>query len=118
MRILNIDDSTVNNMLMEHILNSLGHETISVIEGSEAIEKIREYQPDVIILDLMMPGKSGLDVLEDLRAEGIQTPVIVITAMNSHDLRNQAFALGAADYQPKPVNANSLQKRLEQVFQD
>lgn len=103
---------------MENILSTLGHETLSVLEGSGVIEQIREYQPDVVILDLMMAGKSGLDVLEDMRAEGIQIPVIVITAMKTHDLKKRAFALGAADYQSKPINASTLQRSLEQVFQD
>jgi len=117
MRILNIDDSTVNNMLMENILSTLGHETLSILEGSGVIEKIREFHPDAVILDIMMPGKSGLDILEEIRHAGIQVPVIVITAMSSQELKIKALELGAADYQPKPVKMKTLQHSLEKVIQ-
>ena len=115
MRILNIDDSTVNNMLMENILSSLGYEAYSILEGDQAMEKIEEYQPDVIILDMMMPTKSGIDVLEDLQAQGIQIPVIVISAMNNKELKKRALELGAADYQSKPVKMETLKNSIQQA---
>jgi len=116
MRILNIDDSTVNNMLMENLLSSFGYETYSMLEGSDVLEKIEEYQPDVIILDMMMPQKSGLDVLEDIRAKGIHIPVIVITAMKDKTLKKKAMKLGVADYQMKPVKMATLKASIEHAL--
>ena len=116
MRILNIDDSTVNNMLMENILSSLGYEVYSILEGSQALENIEEFRPDVIILDIMMPNKSGIDVLEDIRRQGIETPVIVISAMKDQELKRRALELGAADYQSKPVKMETLKNSIQQAL--
>ena len=117
MKILNIDDSTVNNMLMENILSSFGYETYSVLEGSDVLEKIEEYQPDLIILDLMMPHKSGIDVLEELRGQGVQTPVIIVTALNDSELKRRARELGVVDYQAKPVKMETLKDSIQQAIQ-
>ena len=116
MRILNIDDSTVNNMLMENILSSLGYEVYSILEGSQALENIEEFRPDVIILDIMMPNKSGIDVLEDIRRQGIETPVIVISAMKDQELKRRVLELGAADYQSKPVKMETLKNSIQQAL--
>ncbi len=117
MKILNIDDSTVNNMLMENIISSFGYEAYSLLQGSGIAEKIEEYQPDVIILDLMMPDKSGFDVLDELNKLGFNIPVIVVTAMNSSELKRRALEMGAVDYQAKPVNMKSLKRSLDKAFQ-
>jgi CheY-like chemotaxis protein len=117
MKILNIDDSTVNNMLMENILSSFGYETYSVLEGSDVLEKVEEYQPDLIILDLMMPHKSGIDVLEELRGQGVQTPVIIVTALNDSELKRRARELGVVDYQAKPVKMETLKDSIQQAIQ-
>jgi two-component system response regulator VicR len=116
MKVLNIDDSTVNNMLMENLLSSFGYETYSMLEGTDVLEKIEEYQPDVIILDMMMPQRSGLDVLEDIRAKGIHIPVIVITAMKDKTLKQKAMRLGVADYQTKPVKMATLKASIEHAL--
>lgn len=117
MRILNIDDSTVNNMLMENLLSTFGYETYSLLEGFDVLEKIEEYQPDLIILDMMMPNRGGMDVLKEIRSQGIQTPVIVITALRDETLKKRALKMGAADYQVKPVKMTALKTSIEHALQ-
>mgnify|MGYP006272955483 CR=1 FL=1 len=117
MRILIIDDSTVNNMLMENILNTLGYESLSVLKGCNAIEKILEYQPHLVILDIMMPDKSGIDVLQEMRQQDIQVPVMIVSAISSHEIKKKTLDMGAVSYQPKPVNAKTLERRLQQAIQ-
>ena len=108
MKILNIDDSTINNMLMENILAAQGYETLSVINGNDVEEHIEEYQPDVIILDLMIPDKSGLEILKDLKAKNINIPVIVITAMESKEIRKKVENMGITAYHTKPIQPEKL----------
>lgn len=115
MKVLNIDDSTINNILMENLLNSQGFQTLSVIEGIRAYEKIREFQPDVILLDLMMPDKSGIEILEELKKEKINIPVIVISAMESSLMKEKVLTLGASFHFKKPVDFHVLVKSIEEV---
>jgi len=117
MRILNIDDSTVNNMLMENLLSTLGYETYSILEGSDVLERIEEFKPDLIILDMMMPNESGLDVLEEIRAQGIDIPVIVVTALRDEALKKRAMQMGVVEYQMKPVKMTTLKTSIERALQ-
>ena len=115
MKVLNIDDSTVNNMLMENLLAAHGFETFSVIEGNRAEEHIDEYQPDVIILDLMIPDKSGYEILKDLKAKNINIPVVVITAMESKDIREKIQDLGVTENHTKPINPDKLIESIQKA---
>jgi DNA-binding response OmpR family regulator len=108
MRILNIDDSTINNMLMENLLSSHGYEALSVIKGNDVEEYIEDYQPDVIILDLMIPDRNGLDILKDLRRKNVNIPVVVITAMGSKEIRKEVENLGITAYHTKPIESEKL----------
>ncbi|MCF8336022.1 MAG: response regulator, partial [Bacteroidales bacterium] len=108
----------INNMLIENLLSAYGYQTLSVIEGSRAEEKIEEYQPDVIILDLMISDKSGFDILEDLRKKQISIPVIVVTAMQSDETRKKVEQLGVADYYTKPVAINNLVESIQKLLPD
>ena len=118
MKVLNIDDSTINNMLMENLLNEHGFETLSVIEGSRTKEKIREFQPDVILLDLMMPDKSGVEILEELNRENINIPVIVISAMDATDVKKKISQLGAKYQFQKPVDFQVLMRSIQEVVEN
>lgn len=116
MKVLNIDDSTVNNMLMENLLAAHGYETLSVIEGIKAEEHIDEYKPDVIILDLMIPDKSGFEILKDLKAKNINIPVVIITAMESRDIRKKIKDLGVSEYHTKPINPSKLIESIQKAI--
>lgn len=115
MKILNVDDSTINNMLMENLLAANGYETLSVIEGNRVEEVIDEYQPDVIILDLMIPDKSGIEILEDLNKKNVHIPVIVITAMKSEDVRKKIESLGVKGYHTKPIDFSRLIESIQEA---
>ena len=115
MKILNIDDSTVNNMLMENLLAEQGYETLSVIEGRNVEGHIEEFQPDVIILDLMIPDKSGLEILKELKAKHIDIPVVVITAMESGEIRKQVESFGITAYHTKPIQSEKLIESIQKA---
>ena len=113
--ILIADDEPFNIDALEQELEDLGYRTISATNGAEALEKMRTEQPDLLILDIMMPVMDGFEALKRLKAD-VQTefiPVIVISA--AADLQNMVagIELGAEDYLPKPFNATLLQARIE-----
>ena len=115
MRVLNIDDSTVNNMLMENLLAAHGFEALSVIEGNKAEEYIENYQPDVILLDLMIPDKSGFEILKALKAKNINIPVVVITAVESRDVREKIQDWGVTEYHTKPIDSAKLVESIQKA---
>ncbi len=108
MKVLIVDDSTVNNILLENLLQNHGYETHSVLEGSEVMKSIDTFSPDLIILDLMMPGLSGFDILKQINNNSIKLPVIVITAYTDASYAKKSKELGAFAHFTKPFNHQSL----------
>ncbi|MEX2242867.1 MAG: HD domain-containing phosphohydrolase [Fimbriimonadaceae bacterium] len=105
MHIVVIDDEMVNLRLMQRFLEQAGMSRVTLIEGSSDIEQLATLAPDVICLDLHMPGKDGFAVLQEIR-ESIpalrQVPVLVLTADDSIGARQKALDLGANDFINKP----------------
>ena len=114
MKILIIDDSTINNIFMQSILEEEGYETKSALDGYEAFRKIEEFQPDLIILDIMMPEISGFDVLEKLSHNQIFIPVIAISAYKDKKYEKRAISMGASSYLHKPIKSDDLFKTIEE----
>lgn len=79
-RILLVDDEPFNLDLLEQELADQGHSITTCASGEDALEKIPDFQPDLILLDYMMPGMNGLEVLKEIRRKGLETPVVIITA--------------------------------------
>lgn len=107
------DDETLREFLREE-LGRLGHEIVQAGNGKEAIERIREAPPGLILLDLQMPQVDGIDTLRALRAEKVRAPVILLTAQRNPEVLAQAQALGAADVLLKPVDLTRLLGLLEE----
>jgi DNA-binding response OmpR family regulator len=109
-KILIVDDEPQATTLLEMLLSSRGYETVAVNESSEAIDVARESDPDLIILDLMMPEPDGFKVCRMLRADSrfMLTPILIITALDDTDSRIVAFGAGADDYLIKPYNVDEL----------
>jgi adenylate cyclase len=113
-KILIVDDEPFNVDYLEQELEELNYETISAINGQEALDKVRDAAPDVILLDIMMPVMDGFETLSRLKASPStrDIPVIVISAMS--DLRNvvKGIQQGAEDYLPKPFEPTLLKARI------
>lgn len=109
-KILIVDDELQATTLLEMLLSSRGYQTVAVNESSEAIDVARESDPDLIILDLMMPEPDGFKVCRMLRADSrfMLTPILIITALDDTDSRIVAFGAGADDYLIKPYNVDEL----------
>jgi DNA-binding response OmpR family regulator len=84
--------------------------------GDVAFDAVRAFQPDVLVLDIMLPGRSGLDVLRDLREAGIAIPVAMLSAKGDVVDRVRGLELGADDYVPKPFSLHELLARVRALL--
>jgi len=114
MKILVAEDEMIMLKTIELRLKKDGHETITCSDGREAILKIDETNPDLIITDIMMPFASGLEIIEAVkRKDGKQAKVIVLSAMGQENVVLEAFQLGADDFITKPFSPNELSMRVK-----
>ncbi len=113
-----IDDNPINCEVIEGILAQDGYHLESFQRGSQGIEAMRLKQPDVLLLDMMMPEMSGEDVINAMRADGLlqEIPVILITARASEEDRLEGLKLGADDYLAKPIFAPELRLRVRNMI--
>jgi DNA-binding response OmpR family regulator len=115
MEILVVEDDPVIGKSVHTGFSDAGHQCVWVKNGIKGLELSRSQQFDVIVLDLLLPGEAGLEILKTLREEGIQTPVIILTALGSLDERVQGLRNGADDYVVKPFAMVELLARIEAV---
>lgn len=115
-KILVVEDEPTLSRLLSYNLTQEGYDTKVIDNGSEALQECIDQPYDLIILDLMLPGLSGFEVLERLRARGIKTPVIILTARNGEDEIVQGLKLGADDYVTKPFGVAELLARVSAVL--
>jgi len=113
MKLLIIDDSTVNNIILQNLLEDMGYEVSSALNAKDAFEIIKEFSPDLILLDLMMPEISGFDLLRRFRKEKINIPVVIVSAFSGDEYIKKAKELGARDYLLKPVDKENLASCIE-----
>lgn len=108
--ILVADDEAVLRALVRATLSSAGYDVLEAADGDEALELARSARPDLIVLDRMMPGRSGLDVLHELQAEPelAATPVVMLTARTRAADREAAAAAGAVRFVAKPFSPREL----------
>ena len=117
MKILVIDDEPVNVALLDEILAENGYAHVhSVLDSQLAIETCKSFQPDLVLLDLMLPGRSGLEILQTLRQRHVQTPVLILTARDGVDDRVLGLDLGADDYLVKPFALPELLARIRALL--
>ncbi len=111
--ILAADDERILNFLCVW-LKSAGYEVCTAANGIQAVDQVRSKNPDLVILDLMMPQMDGLEAMRELRTFA-STPVIMLTARGEDDEKIRGLKLGADDYLSKPFNPDELVARIEAV---
>jgi len=113
-RILVVDDEERIKNFLKSKLKASGYEVLTASNGLEGLEQAQAQEPDLIVLDLLMPKMGGLEMLKELR--GFSTvPVIILTAKGADAERITGLQLGADDYLPKPFNPDELVARIEAV---
>ena len=113
-KVLIIDDDEKLRKLVREYLEGYGFQVATLSDGLGAVEKIRDESPDIVILDVMMPGRDGLDVLKEIRTKHT-VPVMMLTAKGEDADRIVGLELGADDYLPKPFNPRELLARIKAV---
>jgi DNA-binding response OmpR family regulator len=114
-KVLVVDDDEKLRALVGEYLEGYGFQTIALSDGLSVLNTIRRESPDIVILDIMLPGRDGLDVLKDIRSE-FSLPVIMLTAKGEDADRIVGLELGADDYVPKPFNPRELLARMKAVI--
>jgi len=107
-KILIVDDEPFNLDLLEQELSDRGFLVERASGGKEALEKVDSSQPDLILLDYMMPDLNGIEVLERMRKTGSEVPVIIVTAYGTIERAVQAMKAGACDFIPKPFDSEHI----------
>jgi DNA-binding response OmpR family regulator len=117
MKILIAEDEPLILQTMELKLKKEGYEIIKCIDGLEAMQKLEEHSPDLVITDIMLPYSSGLEIVRKIKENEAtkHTPVIVLSAMGQESVVEEAFSLGADDYLKKPFSLNELSIRIKKL---
>jgi two-component system, OmpR family, alkaline phosphatase synthesis response regulator PhoP len=115
-RVLVIEDNRDLAFAVVNALESEGFEVIVAESGPEGVEKAQTVAAEVIILDLMLPGFDGYRVLRTVRATGVETPILILTARGEEDDKVKGFRLGADDYVTKPFGAMELVARVDALI--
>lgn len=117
-KILIVDDDNELRANLSEVIQGAGYSTIEAANGNEAVENIMARNFDVILLDLMMPGISGTDLLNEIRKLSPRAKVIMITAFATIDNAVQAIRKGASDYISKPFRINDLLMTIRRVLEE
>ncbi|MBE0499415.1 MAG: response regulator transcription factor [Campylobacterales bacterium] len=116
MRVLLLEDEYTLRISIEEFLEDIGYKIDGFSSSEEAYDAVYENRYDLLLLDVNVPGRSGLELLRDLRDEGVKTPAIFLTSMTEvRDLKS-GYEAGCCDYMRKPFDLLELQLRMEQVI--
>jgi two-component system, chemotaxis family, chemotaxis protein CheY len=115
-KILIIDDSAFQRKVISTFLTEGGHVALQAAGGTEGMDLLMKENPDLILLDMLMPDITGTDLLKKIRDSRISIPVVVVSADIQEATRSQCFALGAADFINKPVDKGQLLESVSRVL--
>jgi len=117
-KILIADDAATGRELVRTVLEDAGYEVVEACDGVQAVERAHQHRPDLIILDLHMPGLDGFAVMQQLRSEEqfAATPVMALTASAMMGDRERAIAAGFTGYQTKPIRLSALRGEVERLL--
>ena len=120
-RILSVEDDVDLQQVIAYALKKKGWEVVYAYDGNDGLEKAKELRPDLILLDMMLPGLNGVEVIEQLKKSAVTQaiPVIVMTAYPSDAqfMADTVKALGAVEYLAKPVHIDELIATIERNLQ-
>jgi len=111
-KVLVVDDEPAAVELLVEFLSSKGYEVLTATNGEEALQRIKEDRPHLVLLDIRMPKMDGMEVLRRIREIDPEMGVIMVTAVNEEDVGRKALEMGAFDYIVKPLDLKYLERSL------
>jgi two-component system, OmpR family, response regulator len=111
-RILVVDDEIQAVRLLKKFLVSKAYDVYTATNGWEALQQIKEVNPHIVLLDIIMPGMGGLDTLKAIKKINPKIAVIMVTALFDEELAKKALQLGADDYITKPFDLNDIENNV------
>ena len=115
-KILVIDDEESIRGLLDILLRRKGYDVVLAANGQKGLEAFRRERPDVVVLDLKMPGMNGLAVLQELHRLHSTQPVIILTGAGTPEMEQQVMALGATDFVEKEFSLHGLGNALKRLL--
>jgi len=118
--VLIVDDEEYIVTSLEYVMKSAGYEVVVAYDGEQAIEKVKETAPDLLLLDVMMPKLDGFEVCEKIRANPLweSIRIIMLTAKGRDSERDKGISLGADAYMTKPFSTRDILKRVMELLGD
>jgi len=118
MRALVVEDDRLLSELLSQILGDMGYETSIIDEGTTVADWVRQNCPDLVLLDLMLPGRNGYDICEELKLDRAtnRIPLVIVTARSQHEDMLRGLRVGANFYLTKPFTIEQLRAAVEQVM--
>jgi len=119
-KVLVVDDEPNIVLSLEFLMQQAGFEVSTAEDGEQALERVASIKPDLLLLDISLPGISGFEVLESLRAqqEFKRLPIIMLTAHGREVEKEKGLALGADDYVTKPFSTRQLVEKVSALIQE
>ena len=114
--VLIVDDSKTSRGYCRAILTSAGHEVMEASDGEQALDRMADRPPDCVVLDLFMPGLSGLEMMEVLGGRAEPTPIVVLTSSMEETDRVRCMRLGARAFVTKPVGCDDLLRAVRDAL--
>ena len=118
-RVVIAEDEAIIRLDLKETLEEEGYEVVGETgRGDEAVDLVKELEPDIAILDIKMPGMDGLEVLQEIRKTGSKADVIMVTAYGEVESYLKAMSLGAAEYINKPIRIKELKRIVHKVLSE
>lgn len=116
--IMLIDDSSTNNLLYENILSEEGYDIIVCEDATSALKRLNKGIPDLIVLDLMMPGMDGFSFIEqkNKNKDWLNIPVLMLTARIDSQSEARAYKMGVLEYVIKPISISEITEKIKKIL--
>ena len=117
-KILIVDDTETMRLYEHMLLSGQGYDLDMAENGVEALKKIKEFQPDLVLLDIMMPEMDGIECCRQIKSDDAtkQTKVVIVTTKSEYGKVKEAFAAGCDDYVTKPINRQELLSKMNELL--